>query len=186
MEPDGKIISCFDTRNEARAQQAAIEASKALVIPNTKTNGLRHMFLVSSNCYKDREGEIVKSDGLKEYAAGELEVKPKDNVLLFWHEGDPIGKIVYAEFYKSFLIEVAQELPDQKINLADSGDEPIITNVKTVWDNMEKHSGIWRASIGFRAIEKSKDGVLYPIIKYETSVVTKDYQANWWTISEVI
>jgi hypothetical protein len=185
IEPSGKVIACFPTEEAARRQQIAIEANKALILPGSK--GLRHMFLISSNAFRDREGEIVRSDGLREYAEGKTFIKPEDNDLLFWHEGDAIGKIIYAEFYKSFLIEVARELPDQKINLkAGTGEKPIITSVKTVWDNIEHLAGIWRSSIGFRAMDKSKDGVLYPIEKHETSVVIEDYQANWWTISEVI
>ena len=161
-----------------------IEANKALILPGS--DGLRHMFLITSNAYRDREGEIIKAQALKEYAAGETPTKPEDNVLMFWHDGDPIGDIIYAEFYKSFLIEIAKERPDASINLGEPGGKEIRTNIKTVWDNIEQRPGIWKASHGFRAIHKNKDGVIYPIDKFETSVVTEGYEANFYTISEVI
>jgi hypothetical protein len=184
VEPDGTSINCFPTRREALAQQAAIEANKAMVLPGD--GGLRHMFLITSNAYRDREGEIIKAQGLKEYADGETPTKPEDNVLLFWHEGDPIGDIIYAEFYKSFLIEIAKERPDAAINLATPGGKPINTNIKTVWDNIEQRPGMWKASHGFRALGKSKDGVIYPIDKFESSVLTDGFEANLFTTSEVI
>ncbi|MCK5600808.1 hypothetical protein KAR91_03005 [Candidatus Pacearchaeota archaeon] len=184
LEPDGTPISCFDTRQEARQQQIAIEVNKAMILPGE--DGLRHMFLITSNSYRDREGEIIKARGLKEYAEGKTQTKPDENVLLFWHAGDPIGNIVYAEFYKSFLIEIAKERPDAPINLGEIGGDEIKTNIKTVWNNIEQRPGIWTASQGFRAIEKDNDGVIYPIDKFETSVVTQGFEANLFTISEVV
>lgn len=184
VEPDGTPISCFDTHQEARQQQIAIEANKAMILPGG--GGLRHMFLITSNSYRDREGEIIKAQGLKEYANGDTSTKPEDNVLLFWHAGDPIGDIIYAEFYKSFLIEIAKERQDAPINLGEIGGDEIRTNIKTVWDNIEQRPGIWKASHGFRALGKSKDGVIYPIDKFETSVVVQGFEANLFTVSEVI
>lgn len=184
-EPDGTVIACFDTRQEAVDQLQAIEANKAMILPGS--GGLRHMFLITSNAYRDREGEIIKAQGLEEYANGETPTKPEDNVLLFWHEGDPVGDIVYAEFYKSFLIEIAKERPDATINFGKGSDgKEIRTNIKTVWDNIEQRPGIWTASHGFRRLGKSKDGVIYPIDKIESSVVTEGYEANFYTVSEVI
>ncbi|MHC4648011.1 MAG: hypothetical protein ACYTBJ_21335 [Planctomycetota bacterium] len=161
-----------------------ITASKALVIPGA--DGARLMFLVTSNAYRDREGEIIKGQGLKEYAEGKTPTKPEDNVLLFWHDGDPIGDIIYAEFFKSFLIEIAKERPNAEIDLGSPGGEKIETTIKTVWDNIEQRPGIWKASHGFRAIDKDKNDVIYPIDKFETSVVTEGFEANLYTLSEVI
>ena len=144
------------------------------------------MLLVTSNAYRDREGEILKEQGLKEYAEGKFPTKPKDNVLLFWHEGDPIGDIVYAECYKSFLIEIAAERPNAKIDIGVPGETIIETEIKTVWDNIEATPGEWAASHGFQPIGKSKDGVIYPFDKFESSIVAKGFQANWYTLSEVI
>lgn len=188
-EPGGKKLGCHSTRHEALAQIAAIEANKAIDI-NSKamivdSDGLRYMLLITSNSYRDREGDIIRSDALKEYAEGKTKTKPEDNVLLFWHDGDPIGDIVYAEFYKSFLIEVARERENEPINIG-SKDKPIHTSIKQVWDVMEATPGKWAASHGFYAIDKSSDGVIYPIDKKESSVVLADFQANWWTLSEVL
>jgi len=185
-EPGGDIIACFDTYEDALSQLQAIEANKALVLPGVNDDGRRMMLLVSSNAYRDREGEILAEKGLQEYANGETMTKPEDNVLLFWHDGDPIGDIVYAECYKSFLIEIALERANTKVNIGGRGGEPIETDIKTVWDNVEANPGIWGASHGFRVIGKSKDGVIYPFDKYETSIVANGYQANWYTLSEVI
>jgi len=184
LEPDGTPISCFNTRQEALDHLVAIEVNKAMILPGE--DGLRHMFLITSNSYRDREGEIIKAQGLKEYAEGKTATKPEDNVLLFWHAGDPIGDIIYAEFYKSFLIEIAKERQDAPINIGEIGGEEIKTNIKTVWNNIEQRPGIWTASHGFRALGKSKDGVIYPIDKFETSVMTQGYEANLFTISEVL
>lgn len=188
VEPTGKTIACFDTMKEARAQQVSIEANKttikAMILPSS--GDLRHMLLITSNAFRDREEEILKGQGLKEYAAGKTPTKPKDNVLLFWHDGDPLGDIVYAEFYKSFLIEIARERPNKVVNIGELGGEVIETEIKTVWGNLEDNPGLWAASHGFRAIGKSKDGVIYPFDKYESSIVPEGFQANWYTLSEVI
>jgi len=161
-----------------------VSNNKAMILPGG--DGLRYMLLVTSNAYRDREGEILKEQGLKEYADGLMPTKPEDNVLLFWHEGDPIGDIVYAECYKSFLIEIAQERPNSNINIGEKGGEEINTDIKTVWDNIENNPGIWGASHGFRVLGKTKDGVIYPFDKFESSIVADGYQANWFTLSEVL
>jgi len=185
-EPDGTTIACFDTYEEARAQQQAINANKALVLPGVNDDGRRLMILVTSNAYRDREGEIVAERGLQEYADGKTMTTPEQNVLLFWHDGDPIGDIVYAECYKSFLIEIALERENARVNIGERGGDPIETDIKTVWDNIEATPGQWGASHGFRVIGKSNDGVIYPFDKYESSIVANGYQANWYTLSEVI
>jgi len=199
IETDNSTIACHNTKREAISQLVAIETNKATKeIDNTIAqhkhglnifkagDDLRFMGLVSSNSFRDREGEIVKSDGLKEYANGDTETKPGDNMLLVWHGGDPIGKIIHAQFYKSFLIEVAQELPDKEVNIALPGQEPVMTTIKNIWDNIESTPGQWRTSIGFRALGKSEQGIIYPIDKIETSIIYRDYQANTFTVGEVI
>jgi hypothetical protein len=191
VEPDGSTIACFDTRREAIGQLVAIEANKALagkvaIIKSlTDDDGLRYMLLITSNSYRDREGDILKSTGLAEYAAGKGLTKPEDNVLLFWHDGEPIGDIIHAEYYKSFLIEVARERRDKTINIG-TKKKPMECKISQVWDFIEDTPGEWAASHGFDVIGRSKDGIIYPFDKKETSVVLNEYQANWWTLSEVI
>ena len=189
VEPSGAVIACFDTRQEAIGQLVAIEANKAIDHNNkamvVDIDGNRHMLLATSNSYRDREDDILKSDGLREYAEGKGRTKPEDNVLLFWHEGEPIGDIIHAEFYKSFLIEVARERPDKRIN-AGTKAKPFEIGVKQIWDFFEATPGKWAASHGFDVIGKSKDNVIYPFDKQETSILPNGEQANWWTISEVI
>ncbi|MHC4649126.1 MAG: DNA ligase-like domain-containing protein [Planctomycetota bacterium] len=186
---NNETVACFDTRQEAIAQMVAIEASKAMRYDSkaiiVDVDGLRHMLLLTSNSFRDREEDIVKSTGLREYAEGKTKTKPEDNVLLFWHDGEPIGDIIYAEFYKSFLIEVARERPNERINIG-TEEKPIKAEVKQVWDFIESTPGKWGASHGFDVIGKSKDGIIYPIDKKESSVVLNEYQANWYTISEVL
>ncbi len=184
VEPTGKTIACHETRKGAIAQLRAIEANKAMIFPGS--DGMRHMLLVTSNAYRDREEEILKGQGLKEYAEGKTPTKPQDNILLFWHDGAPLGDVVYAEYYKSFLIEIARERSNKAINIGELGGEVIETEIKAAWDYFENNPGLWAASHGFRAIGKSKDGVIYPIDKYETSIVPDGFQANWYTLSEVI
>src|SRR6185436_17404679 len=95
-----------------------------------KVNGLRRMILFTSNSYQDREGETITSKALEAYEAscypGEG-VYHNDNPLLWWHDDDiPMGTIESGELITPFLMEVAQELPNDPIS-------------KALWDFAEKN-----------------------------------------------
>ena len=185
---DGKSMGCHDTRREAVRQIAAIEASeggKSISIYKG-VDGNRHMLIVTSNAYQDREDEFVSADALKGYVESQWadDQWQGDNTLLFWHDGPPIGDIVHADMEGPFLFEVARE---RKSGL------PFIQHyTKAIWDYVQNNpSEKWGASHGFGFLEGDKeqtdDGSVYHSIrKFETSIVPVEYAANAYTVSGVI
>jgi hypothetical protein len=138
---------------------------------------LRHMLIVTSNAYKDREQEIIKESALKAY----VDTQWKDDEfvgndpLLLWHAGDPIGEIVFADMKGPFLVEVARELPNQKVNLARDGDPPVIAEVKQLWDALEKERSKGAShEFTFRDADR-EDGIYEMISKHETSILPRKY-----------
>lgn len=151
-------------------------------------NGLRHMLIVSSNAYEDREGEIVREKALQQYVKDfEKGVEyAVNNELQVWHGGEPVGRIVDAEMVGPFLIEVAEELPDQPVNLAREGEPPFTVSVREVWDVLENPPEDVGASIGFGYLPDEKEDAAYErIYKFETSALPVIYAANSWTLGEV-
>jgi 2'-5' RNA ligase len=153
-----------------------------------KSNGMRRALIITSNAYRDREREIIKEDALKAYVESSWDGDNfvGNNPLYVWHGGDPIGQIVYADMIGPFLLEVAQERPDTALNLAESGQPPVRTTVKSVWDALELTPDL-RAShqFGF-VLGDQKDGVYERIYKRESSVLPGTYPANWWTYFKVL
>jgi hypothetical protein len=144
--------------------------------------GLRHMVIVSSNAFQDRDKEWVSIKALEQYVK-----EFGGNDLLIWHRGDRIGQIIEAKLVGAFLVEVARELPDLPVNLAAPGDEPIATTVKQVWDVIERNPDIWGASIGFRyRAGDREDGVYEDIKKYETSLLPLQHAANIFTFARIV
>jgi hypothetical protein len=145
----------------------------------SKTSGKRRMFLVSSNSYQDREREIVKQAALESYVNNFL---PND--LLFWHTGQPIGRIIKAEMVGSFLVEEAVELPNRVIlTRTPDGKDTHITTVKAVWDLIENNPDVYNAAsvgFGYQATDK-RHGVYERIRKFETSVLPWEAAANAYT-----
>jgi len=144
-------------------------------------DGLRRMLLVSSNAFEDRDEEIVKEAALNEYV---------DNFaptpLLFWHGGQPIGRIDRAQMVGPFMLELATELPNKVIDLARAGDPPFLVDRKSVWDAIEARKGTWGASIGFQARkEDGAAGVFEHILKFETSVLPRVKAANSFTYAAI-
>lgn len=158
------------------------------------TDGLRQMVLITSNSYRDREGETIRTKGLKGYVDGAWNrVEGKclpDNPLLLWHGGQPIGDIVWCDMEGPFLLEVAKERPDQTINIAKKGQAPVYVSVKDVWDYIEENPSDleWGASHGFKFPKwrKSRDNVYDTIYKFETSVLPLLWAANPYTFSGVV
>lgn len=159
----------------------------------------RRMLIISSNAYRDREEEIIQQKALEGYVndSWQGDAFVGDNDLLYWHRGDPIGKIVYADMEGAFLIEIAEELPDAEIDLnapyteEDAPLEPYPTTIKAVWDAIEstEDSIEWGASIGFlaREDEQQQPDVQFTVMrKKETSVLPRRDAANIYTLSQVI
>jgi hypothetical protein len=126
-----------------------------------KANGLRHMFIITSNSYEDRENETITSQALKAY---EDSCYPGDglfhcdNPLLWWHDDDIVmGEIVAVNYSEPFLIEVARELPT-----------PVS---KVLWDYAEQNGDKAGAShrFGYYEGDKQADGSYTRIFKQETT-----------------
>lgn len=161
--------------------------SKATMLPSTPDSP-RLMLIITSNAYRDREQEIVSQKALEEYVeeSWDGDEFTGDNVLLVWHAGDPIGDIVYADMEGPFLIEVAQERPNAIIDLAAVGEEPLYTEIKAVWDALERETDLG-ASHGFYPVAMDrKDGVYQKIDKQETSTLPRFAAANYLTESGVV
>ena len=106
--------------------------------------------------------------------------------LLFWHEGDKIGDIVYDKMFGSFLVEIAKELPDKQSNLSDDM-KPFMVSCKAVWDAIEGNDTPFGASIGFRYKAGDEvDNAYDKIEKFETSVLPVESAANAVTMAHVM
>lgn len=150
---------------------------------------LRLALMITSNAYKDRTQEIVKQKALEDWAAAawEGDQLAVANPLLFWHDGDPIGDIVYVATEGAFLLEVAQERPDAMVNLMPPGSPPVIASIKGIWDAFEEMDTEWGASHEFLYLkEDGKDGVYDQIVKTESTVLPRDWAANAYTLFTVL
>lgn len=141
----------------------------------------RYMFIITSNSYMDREREFITTKALARYVERSWianDVCKTGNVLLLWHDGDPIGDIVWADMQGPFLLEVAKERDTAFAH--------------QVWDYVAAHPDEqWGASHGFRFEEKrvnpGADTATYDAIdKFETSVLPLRNAANPYTFSGVI
>ena len=181
-DTDNSTVACHGSKNQAERQIRALYASetKSFVF---KANERRYMFLISSNAYRDREGDIVKEKALREYVD---HFKPTPH--LFWHGGDPIGEIIGAKMVGPFLLELSQELPDEEIDLKRYDDEaPMLVQRKAVWDVMENGTIAWGASIGFAHQQgDEQDHEFERVLKVETSSLPLTKAANGITPSFVI
>jgi hypothetical protein len=148
-----------------------------------KANNRRYMFLVSSNAYRDREGDIVKTKALEQYVKNFRPTPHK-----YWHGGEPIGEIIGAKMVGPFLLELSQELPNEVIDLQRfADDEPMLINRAEIWDAIESSDTAWGASIGFGHKQGDEtDHEFEEILKVETSSLPLDKAANGITPSFVL
>jgi len=149
----------------------------------------RHMFLVSSNNRIDRDSEIVAKRALENYvisAHDALGNYTDDNDLLWWHGGEPIGKIIECDVIEGFLVEIAVELPNKLVTVGKTGNEDTL-EIATIWDMFQEQPRLFGVSQGFYYPEQSKqDDVYYQIIKHETSVLPMDKASNPFTMIKVL
>lgn len=142
-------------------------------------DGLRYMFLITTNSYKDRDDETMTSKALEHYEAscfpGE-NLFHCDNPLLWWHDDDvPMGEIVAVNYSTPFLVEVAKELPSP--------------TARILWDYAEKNSDKAGVSqrFGYRDEDRKPDGSFTQIFKQETSYLPeRSLAANTMTAIGVI
>ena len=196
-------VATMKKRIAAEAKHFGIEINKAYATPQSTglfdrragvtvfkgRDGQRYLFLVTSNSYRDRDGEAIRTKALKAYVDSAWTVEGRclpNNPLYFWHDGDPIGDIVWADMEGPFLLEVAKERRDRPIWLTTRG-TPWRTTIKTVWDALESGDIAirWGASHGFRSVADD-DGTFDRIKKFETSVLPLTAAANLITYAGVV
>lgn len=155
-------------------------------------DGQRLAFLITSNSYEDREAETVTTAALKEYVEaswGRVEDQcVTKNTFHLWHGGEPIGDIVWCDMEGPFLIEVAKERPNKRINLARDDQEEVYGTVKEVWDYIESHPELDSVSQGFHFYKNRKDAKTKTydrIFKFESSVLPRKWASNSLTMTEV-
>ncbi len=177
--------SCHADRAETERMARAIMANENKATVYKAADGTRHMLIVTSNSYKDREDQTITTDALTGYVERQWQGEQfaGDNVLLFWHDGPPIGDIVWADMEGPFLVEVARE---RKSGL------PMLEHyTRAIWDHVERNDEDWGASHGFgydvADLEPDEGrGTFKQIHKVETSVLPREYAANALTYSGVI
>lgn len=149
---------------------------------------LRLMLIVTANAYIDREQEIVSEKALTAYVEScwQGTTFVGDNVHLLWHEGDPIGDIIYADMEGPFLIEVSRERPNAPVNIARRGEEALLTTIKEAWDALEIAADLAASHRFFYDKTDREDKVYEMIVKTETSTLPRWAAANLITLSEIV
>lgn len=143
-------------------------------------DGRRYMFLITSNSYKDREGETILTKALKEYVDSNWHGDTfAPQPFLFWHDDKlpPLGEIVWADMEGPFLIEVARE-----------GDTSFAHKMFDFVEKNPTYDGGWGTSHGFDFPEddKNEQGDYSKILKFESSLLPKKAAANSLTLSAVM
>jgi hypothetical protein len=161
-------------------RKAGIEVTKG-------SDGLRLMFIVTSNSYQDRDNETITTKALQNYVESAWTVEGKclpRNDFLFWHKGDVVGDVVWTDMEGPFLLEVIKERKNKVVRLSPGHK----TTIKQIWDVFETAPIRWGASHGFKYHEsaKSADGTYEAIAKFETSILPLDAAANPYTFAGVI
>lgn len=190
-ESGGESLGCHDTEREAERQKTAIliseHASTSKSLGNS--NELRLGLLITSNAYADRQHEIVRQKALEDWVdrAWNGEEFIVNNPLLFWHDGDPTGDIIYAATQGPFLVEVARERPDAVINLMPPGSPPVMASIKGIWDAAAQLPIQWGASHEFLyRREDIQDGEYEQIVKTESTWLPRQWAANAYTLFMVL
>lgn len=174
-QSSGESLGCHSSRREAERQIAAIEANERtgrsrMRILQKRIGGHRYMFLITSNGYRDREGEYVSVEALQQYC-NEFDKNDSGQLLDFNHKSI-IGKIVAAEMWGPFLVEVAKE-NDSRL-------------AKIIWDFIEATPWLdWACSQRFYARKESGD-VFRRINKDRTTVIRRLRAANALTGAGII
>lgn len=197
----GKLNASDDRKQELRDKLAPHEHKALYISPKPfgffdrrdgiaiykGADGLRYLFIVTSNSYKDREAETIATKALRQYVNAAWAVEDKclpNNPLYFWHGGEPIGDVVWTNMEGPFLIEVARERKNKAIRLS----RKHATTIKRIWDAIEESSYRWGASQGFKHLPDDKDieGTYHRIFKFETSILPLEQAANQYTFAGVI
>ncbi len=156
-------------------------SSELNAVAFVKSGGMEYMRIVTSNSYRDREGEYITTEALRNYVESQWDGDTfrGNNYLLYFHSGIPIGYIVWADMVGPFLVEVAAKRL--------SGVPAFQKVIDRIWERVRQNPGYYGASHGFRAGpgDMHKD-TFTRIEKFETSVLPRCFAANVLTSSEVI
>lgn len=155
--------------------QRVLKSGKSVV---RAADGSRYMFSVTSNSYRDREGEAMTTKALKEYVDSAWKdgafagVQP----VYFWHDQElpQVGTVVWADMEGPFLIEVFKEAGN--------------AFARRVFDIAEENPREFGTSHGFDYPPELQDaaGVYHKIFKFESSVLPHYAAANSYTLSTPI
>lgn len=146
---------------KARAWITGNQGSSSPIVYKS-SDGLRYMFLITSNSYQDREGETITSKALEEYEASCYPGEGLfhcDNAFQWWHDDEAVmGTIEAVEYIEPFLVEIAKEIPNDPLS-------------KILWDFAEKNGDNAGTShrFGYREQDRDEDGTYHRIFKQETS-----------------
>lgn len=142
-------------------------------------NGQRYMAIITSS-YQDREDEALMAKALQRYADSCWPAEDyfrSNNIHQVWHhDGLTVGDIVWADMKGPFLLEISKERDD------------IIS--QKAWDYWESDEG--KEDLGasprywYRKSDKTADGAIPLISKFETSTLPRQAAANLLTYSGVI
>jgi hypothetical protein len=192
-ESGGEALGCHASQGQAERHLTAIlvstHSTQKSSEASTANQPLRMGVIVTSNAYQDRDREIIRQKALEDWVAAAWKENTfvASNPLLFWHCGDPIGDIIYADTEGPFLIEVAKERPNAQVNLMPPGEPVVMASIKSVWNALETLPIDWGASHEFLYLkEDSQDNVYERIVKTESSVLPRRSAANLYTLFNVI
>jgi hypothetical protein len=154
----------------------AADTAKHITFLHKGKDGLRFVGLITSNAYVDRDREIVSFKALHDWVetAWQGGQYVADNPLLFWHDGPPIGDVIWSDMRGPFLVEIAKE---RRTPFA-----------KLIFDLVEQLPISWGVSQGFRDKGHNYIGrrkVYRRIAKKETSILPLAFAANAFTQVEV-
>lgn len=174
----------MDKREASRRCYGAYHSQgKALVegIEVFKADDTEYMRIVTSNAYRDREGEWITTEALTEYVESEWDGDrfKGTNYVLYFHRGIPIGRVVWADMVGPFLVEVVAKRHSRIPRFQ--------AYIDRIWARVKRAPGYYGASHGFRAGpgDLHKD-TFTRIEKFETTVLPRRWAANVLTSSEVI
>lgn len=142
-------------------------------------DGRRYMAIITSS-YQDREDEALMAKALKRYADScwlADDYFKSNNLHQVWHHDSlAVGDIVWADMKGPFLLEISKERDD------------IVS--KKAWDYWESDEGSQDLGASprywYRKQDKTDDGAIPLISKFETSTLPRQAAANLLTFSGVI
>lgn len=144
----------------------------------------RHMLLISSNNRIDRDGEIVTEKALADYVRRSHDKTGNyigNNDLLWWHGGEPIGKIIECDLVYGFLVEIAEELPNAVVTVGKAENQERVA-IADIWNMVQKAPNLFAVSQGGYGVTDGTDNtVLSAIVKRESSLLPAQNPANLFT-----